>query len=127
MTTERMPAPAAQPTVRAQDLLDTVMARVGVDGLCAALAHPGLLAAVDQHATAVREALHHAGRGVDPVGLAGYARSILAAAERMGRWVPQPGEAVAPGLDWTAAPWHILRLVAVCALADDRALLHPPA
>jgi response regulator of citrate/malate metabolism len=45
--------------------LDDLMARVGVDGLAAALADAGLLAQVDQHAAAVREALRAAG----PAGL----------------------------------------------------------
>jgi len=108
--------------------LDDLMARVGVDGLVAALQSPGLLAAVDQHAAAVREALvarsggvDGAGPagGVDPVGLASYARSVLAAADRTGRPVPvQTGE-----LDWSRAGWHVLRLVAVCAVADDAGCL----
>ena len=125
MSNEHRSAFPAATRPSTQDLLDTVMARVGVDGLCAALTEPGLLAVLDQHATAVREALHHAGHPVTAAALAGYARSILAAVQRMGLTLPRPGEAVEPQLDWSRAPWHVLRLVAVCALADDRDLLRP--
>jgi hypothetical protein len=102
----------------AQLVLDQLMAWVGVDGLVAALRSPGLLAAVDQHAAAVRAALR-AGKGaVDADGLAGYARSVVAAAHRMGR--PVPGSAVdGVELDWSRAGWHIVRLVAICHLADE--------
>jgi len=98
------------------------MARVGVDGLVAAHADAGLLARVDQHAAAVREALHHAGRTVDAVGLAAYAKSIAAAALRMGRTVPEPGHAPMTGTAWLAAEWHLMRLVAVCLIADSTGL-----
>jgi len=103
----------------AQLALDDLMAWVGVDGLVAALRSPGLLAAVDQHAAAVREALIARGGGVDAAGLAGYARSVTAAAHRMGRTLPVQGDDV----DWSRAGWHLLRLVAVCAVADDAGCL----
>jgi hypothetical protein len=104
-------------------LLDDMMARVGVDGLVAAMADPGLLAQVDQHAAAVRDALADAGRGVNAEGLASYARSIEAAARRMGRPVPAAGQAYVTGAAWHAAEWHLVRLVAVCAIADSAGLL----
>src|SRR4051812_5167142 len=105
-------APAAAPVMcPAAELLDEMMARVGVDGLAAALAEPGLLAQVDQHAAAVRDALAGAGRTLDVPGLAAYAKSILAAATRMGRVVPQPGEAHVSGAAWMGAEWHLVRLV----------------
>jgi uncharacterized protein DUF6401 len=107
----------------ATGLLDELMARVGVDGLTAALAHPGLLARVDQHAAAVRDALTAAGRALDAEGLAAYARSILAAATRMGRVVPAPGEAPVTGGAWHTAEWHLVRLVAVCSIAEAADLL----
>jgi hypothetical protein len=113
-------APAVDP---ARALLDEMMARVGVDGLAAALGDAGLLAQIDQHAAAVRDALHHAGRTVDAQGLASYARSIVAAAERMGRPVPQPGHAYVSGTAWLAAEWHQMRLVAVCMIAESADLL----
>lgn len=98
-------------------LLDDLMARVGVDGLAAAFGHPGLLAEVDQHAAAVRDALRQAGRPTDAAALAGYARSIVAAAYRMGRPVPEAGQAYVCGAQWLRADWHLLRLVGVCMVA----------
>ena len=113
-------APAADPACA---LLDEMMARVGVDGLAAAFGDTGLLAQIDQHAAAVREALAHAGRDADAEGLAAYAKSIAAAAQRMGRPVPQPGRAYVSGSAWLAAEWHLLRLVAVCMIAESAGLL----
>ena len=111
------------PADPARALLDEMMARVGVDGLAAALGDAGLLAQVDQHAAAVRDALGHAGREVDAEGLAAYAKSIAAAADRMGRPVPQPGHAYLSGSAWLAAEWHLMRLVAVCMIAESAGLL----
>ena len=117
------PISAASAADPARALLDEMMARVGVDGLAAALADAGLLAQIDQHAAAVRDALHHAGRRIDADGLAAYAKSIAAAAERMGRPVPQPGHAYVSGSAWLAAEWHLMRLVAVCLIAESAGLL----
>jgi hypothetical protein len=101
--------------------LDDLMAWLGVDGLTAALRVPGLLAAVDQHAAAVRDAVAAAGRELAAPALAGYARSVTAAAHRMGSTVPdrEPDGTV----DWYRPGWHTLRLIAVCALADEAGLL----
>jgi len=99
-------------------LLDEMMARLGVDGLAAALADPGLLALVDQHAAAVRDALIDADRDIDAGGLAAYATSIAAAARRGGRSVPAVGAAPLRPTDWMAADWHLLRLLGVCMLAE---------
>jgi len=107
----------------ARTLLDEMMARVGVDGLVAAHTDAGLLAQIDQHAAAVREALHHAGREVDAEGLAAYAKSIAAAAVRMGRPLPEPGHAPMTGTGWLTAQWHLMRLVAVCLIAESAGLL----
>ena len=117
------PISGATNAAAARALLDEMMARVGVDGLVAAHADPGLLAQVDQHAAAVREALAHAGRAADAEGLASYAKSIAAAAARMGRPVPEPGRAYVSGPAWLAAEWHLLRLVAVCMIAESSGLL----
>ncbi|HEX5200003.1 DUF6401 family natural product biosynthesis protein [Paractinoplanes rhizophilus] len=103
--------------------LDEMMARVGVDGLAAAFADPGLLALVDQHAAAVRDALAGAERPIDAEALSAYARSIVAAARRAGRFVPAAGEAPTHPADWQSTDWHVLRLVAVCLLADDAGAL----
>ena len=102
---------------RAFAVLDDLMARVGVDGLTAALANPGLLAVVDQHAAAVRESVRRSGRVLDADSLAGYATSVTAAVHRSGRELPEPGEA--ERVDWTRADWHLIRLAAVCAIAEE--------
>ena len=102
----------------AHAVLDQLMASVGVDGLVAALRNPGLMAAVDQHAAAVRETLRSAGRDVDVVALAGYARSLTAVLHRSGRTLPAPD-----AIDWNRADGHVVRLVAVCALAETAGVL----
>jgi len=107
----------------ARALLDEMMARVGVDGLVAAHTNAGLLAQVDQHAAAVREALHNAGREIGAEGLAAYAKSVAAAAVRMGRPLAEPGHAPLTSAGWLTAEWHLLRLVAVCLIAESSGLL----
>jgi hypothetical protein len=105
----------AQPTTdtAARQYLDQIMAMVGVDGLVEVLSSPGLLALVDQHAAAVRESLASAGKPVDAISLSGYARSVLAVHERHGRPLPSPET-----VSWESPEWTVLRLVAVCSLAD---------
>ncbi|MEV6300339.1 DUF6401 family natural product biosynthesis protein [Actinoplanes sp. NPDC051861] len=103
--------------------LDEMMARVGVDGLAAAFASPALLARLDQHAAAVRDALHSAGRVADAKGLAAYARSIAAGGIRMGRPLPEPGAAPVTVEGWLNAGWPLLRVVAVCLIAETAGLL----
>jgi hypothetical protein len=112
-------APADTP---AQAHLDDLMARVGVDGLVAAHELPGLLATLDQHAAAVRDALTEAGRTLDAESLSSYARSITFAATRAGQTLPEPGSAPV-GPAWLTAGWHATRLVAICLLADTAGLL----
>jgi Family of unknown function (DUF6401) len=115
-------APIAVPSDPATAVLDETMARVGVDGLIAAYTDPAVLALIDQHAAAVRDALAASGRPADADGLASYARSITFAARRSGRPVPAAGAAPRTPAAWLTADWHLLRLVAVCALADEKAL-----
>jgi hypothetical protein len=102
----------------AHAVLDQLMARVGVDGLVAAMRTPGLLAAVDQHAAVIRETLRAAGRPLDGVALAEYARSVLAVLNRCGQALPEP-----EAIDWNRADGSLLRLVAVCFLAEAADLL----
>jgi hypothetical protein len=99
--------------------LDVLMARVGVDGLVAAIATPGLRAVVDQHAAAVRNAVTAEGWGLDVVRLAGYARSVEAARELRAGLAPSDPAAV----DWARVDWYLLRLLAVCAIAEENDLL----
>jgi hypothetical protein len=114
MSNEISPAveqPATE--VAAYLYLDRVMALIGVDGFIEAQSSPGLVARVDQHTAAVRDSLASAGKPIDAVSLAGYARSVLAVHERHGRPLPTP-ETVA----WSNPDWTVLRLVAVCSLAN---------
>lgn len=104
---------SATDLVSAQSSLDHLMAKVGVDGIVAALRSPWLLAALDQHVAAIREGLSVAGREVDAVSLARYARSVRTVAGADDHDLPD-GNLV----DWRTAEWYLLRLVAVCALAD---------
>ena len=92
-------------------------AQFGTAGLVAAATLPGLAAAVDQHAAAVRDILAF---GVEQsavvagaVLLAGYARGVADCARQQG-W-----QATAPRslTEWARADWVSLRLLSVCALA----------
>ncbi|GIE31577.1 hypothetical protein Ait01nite_046220 [Actinoplanes italicus] len=124
MTNFAAPITAAVAAARpAGAFLDEMMARVGVDGLTAAFAEPALLARLDQHAAAVRDALLDAGRITDADGLAAYARSMAAGAARIGRPLPEPGFAPMTTAEWLAAGFPLLRLVAVCMIAEAEGLL----
>jgi hypothetical protein len=114
MTNENPVTANAAPATAPEVILDDMMARVGVDGLAAAMGNTGLMAAVDQHAAAIRESLRASGLALGAVPLAGYASSVAAAAVRMGRDLPEPATA-----DWSRASWFQLRLMAVCALAIE--------
>lgn len=123
MTNSAAPIAAVAAAHPAGVYLDEMMARAGVDGLTAAFAEPALLARLDQHAAAVRDALRDAGRAVDADGLAAYARSMAAAAARMGRPLPEAGFAPTSGAAWLAAGFPLLRVVAVCLIAETEGLL----
>jgi hypothetical protein len=108
------PAPATAP----EAFLEEIMAKVGVDGLVAAMGRPGLMAVVDQHAAAIRDSLASSGLKLEAGPLAGYASSVAAAAVRMGRELPEPAT-----MDWSKASWFQLRLMAVCSLAITNEVL----
>ena len=95
----------------AHAVLDQLMAQVGVDGLVAALRNPGLLAAIDQHAAAIRDSLSVDVRPLTAIILAAYAEGVRDAAFRHG-WEPPAG-----AIDWSTPDWVLYRLLAVCALA----------
>lgn len=90
--------------------LDT---RIGSHGMAAATSRPDLVAAIDQHAAAVRDILTV---GVDGpmtlgvVSLAGYAQGLLDHAQAKGDPIRVP-------LEWSGVDWSTTRLVAVCDLA----------
>jgi hypothetical protein len=108
------PRPAGYPVrlAAARAALAELARRVGTPGLAAAKAVPGLLAAIDQHAAALRDLLGDGARPPSPIGLAGYADGLRDMAGDLGWQVPQTEH-----VDWTRAPWLLVRLVAVCQLA----------
>lgn len=113
------PTVVAPGDAKARRFLDYLMARVGVDGLVAALRHPELMTLVRLHAGEVRDSVAFDAVTVEPVALADYAAEILADAMRAGRLLPTvPGE-----VDWREAEWFLLRLVAVCAVAEESGCL----
>jgi hypothetical protein len=85
-------------------------------GAVALAATPALVAAVDQHAAAVRDILAHGVEGsalvAGAVLLASYARGVLEHAQQHG-WTP-PAEPDA----WRHADWTSVRLLAVWHLAN---------
>ncbi len=84
---------------------------VGVTGLDAADANPGLMAAVDQHTAGIRDSLNADVRPLSAVLLAAYAEGVRDAAFTHG-WRP-PVDMI----DWSESDWVLRRLLAVCALA----------
>jgi len=80
---------------------------------------PGLLAAMDQHAAAVRDILTFSGSSTDVVDLAAYAEGVRDAAGESG-WQPS---AHAPG-EW-ADDWVNVRLAAVCMLSRMSGSVQP--
>lgn len=104
---------AARTTIRsAHASLAGLMSAVGVTGLAAAADRPGLLAAMDQHAAAVRDSLRADTRPLSRVVLAGYAEGVRDAAFEHGWRVPEGL------LDFAAPDWVLTRLLAVCMLVD---------
>ncbi len=103
-------------TSAAQLALGQWASRLGVAGTAAMRALPGLLAEVDQHAAAVREAIADRRGRLRPVLLAAYADGVADGAAAKG-W--SPDEVVAG--DWSVASWASVRLLAVCVLAEAAA------
>jgi hypothetical protein len=96
----------------AKAALGHLMIWFGENGLAAATASIGLLASVDQHAAAVRDALGDPKDGPNAIGLAGYATGVQDAADDEGWSVSVPSS-----MDFSSADWLTMRLVGVCALA----------
>jgi hypothetical protein len=98
-------------------MLGDLQDRVGRPGLAAAATVPGLTAAVDQHAAAVRDILTGGVEGsataAGVILLAGYARGLLDHAREKG-W---PVEAPTMLSGWTHVNWLTTRLLAVCDMA----------
>ncbi|WP_092375533.1 DUF6401 family natural product biosynthesis protein [Micromonospora phaseoli] len=117
----RVTAPTAVDSARSR--LVALANAVGLDGMAAANSLPGLLAAVDQHAAAVRDSLHGDRRPLSAAALAGYSEGVRSAAGEHG-WQAPSGP-----IDWAEADWVLLRLLSVCALTtvlDTPAAQLPP-
>jgi hypothetical protein len=101
--------------------------QLGHAGLAAAAAIPGLGAAVDQHAAAVRDIVDvgvtDSATVAGVVMLAGYARGVLDKAKELGWRLSAPAHLA----DWTSADWLTARLLGVCALANRPAESGDPA
>jgi Family of unknown function (DUF6401) len=103
---------------RARRWLVTFGNRLGTDGLLVAAGVPGLGAALDQHAAAVRDIVAQAGQAdaslTERALLAGYARSLLDRCDVSVRQVRRHAAG-----RWTRADWLALRLLAVCAVSSS--------
>jgi hypothetical protein len=103
---------------RARRWLVTLGNSLGADGMLVAATVPGLGAAVDQHAAAVRDILAQVRQadGATPLTeralLAGYARGLLERFDCSIRQVRRHATG-----RWTRADWLALRLLAVYALS----------
>ncbi|MDR7274027.1 DUF6401 family natural product biosynthesis protein [Catenuloplanes atrovinosus] len=99
-------------TQRARTALAGLMSSVGSLGLAAAATAPALLAAIDQHAAAVRDSLQADLRPLSAIALAGYVEGIRDAAREHGWRMPEGH------IDFAAGDWVLTRLLAVCSLAQ---------
>ena len=111
----------------ARRTLEGLQDRIGRPGLAAAATVPGLTAAVDQHAAAVRDILAGGVEGSASAArvilLAGYARGLLDHAR-------EPVEAPVMLAGWARVNWVTTRLLAVCEMArraDGPLVGWPPA
>lgn len=102
-------ARAAQHSAHAS--LADLTAAVGVSGLAAAQANPGLMSAIDQHAASIRDSLHADSRPLTAILLAAYAEGVRDAAFQHGWNAPENA------IDWSENDWVLRRLLAICMLA----------
>lgn len=107
---------SALPVLAARKALEHLHRTHGALALAAAAEDPGVSAALDQHAAAVRDILEF---GIEdahlvPAGvlLAGYADGLMTHAR-------EAAAELGPPADWRAADWIQLRLAAVCFLAHS--------
>jgi hypothetical protein len=103
----------------AQLALSQLARRVATSGSVALQDCPALLADVDQHAAAVRDALTEISGRISAVGLAAYADGVCDSAARHGWQLPAEDEV----LDWSAPAWPLVRLLSVCVLAEAATVL----
>lgn len=103
--------------ISARKALAQLHDRIGGPGMAAAAIVPGLAAAVDQHAAAVRDILatgvENSATADRTVLLARYVNGLLDQAREMGWRFRAPAFPVG----WTETDWVTTRLLAVCQLA----------
>jgi len=97
----------------ARAVLTALDDRLGSAGLAAASVLPGLSAAIDQHAAAIRDALSDGIRAPGLVALAGYVEGIRDQGLALDWRIP-----AAHNVHWPNAEWPVVRLLAVSALAQ---------
>jgi hypothetical protein len=98
-----------------EQLIAALGSRVGAAGSAAAVLDEGLRAELSRHRTEISAWLDEQGLAVSRPSIAGYAAVLLAAAQRCGRWLPPDAE----GYDWSNPEWYVVRLVALCAMAES--------
>jgi uncharacterized membrane protein len=103
----------------AQLALSQLARRVATTGFAAMRIRPALVARVDQHAAAVRDALTDVSGRVGALGLAAYADGVCDTATLRGWQMPDSVEPV----HWMDPAWPLVRLLAVCVLAESTAAL----
>jgi len=96
----------------ARSTLNGLMTWLGEAGLAATATSDGLLAAVDQHSAAIRDALGDPEHGPSAISLAGYATGVRDALIEAEWQLPPMNE-----VDWSQAEWPTVRLIAICAMA----------
>ncbi len=103
--------------VSARKTLNRLQRTHGVPALSAGQEFPGVAAAVDQHAAAVRDILdlgvENSGTVPPSVLLAGYARGLIEDLRDLDEHAPETAE------EWQCADWMHLRLAGVCSLARN--------
>jgi len=96
----------------AKSTLNGLMIWLGEPGLAAAGQRAGLMALIDQHAAAVRDALGDPSDGLSAVSLAGYAAGVRDALIEAEWRLPAVAEQ-----DWSRPEWPTVRLLAICSIA----------
>lgn len=89
------------------DLVRQMIAEVGEDGIAEMVRNPGLAAAVDQHAAAVRDVITASGAAMTPGVLLDYLYGFTDAAIERGWW---PADAF---------DWETTRVIAVCSVIRE--------
>jgi hypothetical protein len=97
----------AMPEDVSPELVRQMIDEVGEEGVAAMERIPGLAAAVDQHASAIRDVIAGSGEQLSPQVLRDYLEGFTDAAIERGWW---------PGDDFD---WETVRVIAVCALIRE--------